>query len=70
MTPGGDTPELLAEVRALRARAAQTIYDSVLLRLRLEHSIHQLRAAIQDSYSVRGKEQLSGSKRHGRALTP
>lgn len=66
MTTLADTAKLLAEVRALRARAARTVCNSILLRLQLEQDIQSLHAAIQDSYLVRGKEQIRGSKHRPR----
>lgn len=59
-----DTAQLLADVKALKARAARATYNSIRLRLQLEHAILSLRAAIQDSYLVRGKEEQEGVKHH------
>ena len=61
-----DTAKLLEEVRDLRARAARTIHESILLRLQSERAIQSLRAAIQDSHLVRCEGYIKPSKRQPR----
>ncbi len=58
-----DTFKLLEEMRHLKARAARTIRESMLLRLESEHSIGCLHKAIEDSYLLRFQEP-NGLKLH------